>query len=126
MSYVEKAFYKYIKHILTSGLRVLFSKKYIFYTIAFILISITTTVFYLIRKYTTNLIPEVVAEVLISIELSIAITYVIFGLFFTRYPFKYWVPPAFVVAAGGAVMFFFLPQISLQPKVSHERISIQT
>ena len=112
MSYVEKAFYKYIKNILTSGLRVLFSKKYIFYTIAFILISITTTVFYLIRKYTTNLIPEVVAEILISIELSMAITYVIFGVFFAKYPFKYWVPPAIVVSAGGAVMFYFLPQIS--------------
>lgn len=112
MSYVEKAFYKYVKNILTSGLRVLFSKKYIVYTVAFILISITTTVFYLIRKYTTNLIPEVVAEVLISIELSMAITYIIFGLFFSKYPFKYWVPPAFIVTAGGAVMFFFLPQIS--------------
>ncbi|MCG3257824.1 MAG: hypothetical protein KAU62_17085, partial [Candidatus Heimdallarchaeota archaeon] len=50
MSYVEKAFYKYIKNIFTSGFKVLFSRRYIFYTLAFVLISLTSTIFYLIRK----------------------------------------------------------------------------
>jgi hypothetical protein len=118
MSYVEKAFYKYIKNIFTSGLKVLFSKRYIFYTVAFLLISLTTTVFFLIRRNIVGGTPEVLAaleltgNVLISVELSVAITYVLFGLFFSKYPLKFWVPPAMIFAAGGAALIYFLPIIS--------------
>ncbi|MCK5304120.1 MAG: hypothetical protein KAJ72_02650, partial [Candidatus Heimdallarchaeota archaeon] len=84
MSYVEKAFYQYIKNIFTSGFRILFSKKYIFYTIAFFLLSITSTTFYLIGIGNAEL--KEVGDILIIIELSFAITYVCFGLFFARYP----------------------------------------
>ncbi len=109
MSYVEKAFYQYIKTIFTSGLKVLFSKKYIFYTIAFILISVTSTVFYLIEK---ELATIDVGYILIGVELAVAVTYIVFGIFFSRYPLKYWVGPAFVVAAGGSVLIYYLPIIS--------------
>lgn len=115
MSYVEKAFYKYIKSIFTSGFKLLFSKRYIFYTVAFLLISVTTTVFYLLRKsvFGESNVPLMIAgNVLIAIELSVAITYVLFGLFFSKYPWKYWVPPAFVTAAGGAALIYFVPVIS--------------
>ncbi|MCG3216242.1 MAG: hypothetical protein KAS63_05965 [Candidatus Heimdallarchaeota archaeon] len=109
MSYVEKAIYKYVKNIFTSGLKVLFSKKYIFYTIAFILISVTSTIFYLIEKELTSLN---IGGIFISVELSVAVTYLIFGLFFSRYPLKFWVGPAFLVAAGGSVLVYYLPKIS--------------
>ncbi|MCG3227721.1 MAG: hypothetical protein H7645_12445, partial [Candidatus Heimdallarchaeota archaeon] len=98
MSYVEKAFYQYIKSIFTTGIKVLFSKKYIFYTIAFILISITSTVFYLIEKQLENVSGEILGktgDILIAIELSVAVTYVFFGIFFAKYPIKFWVGPAF-------------------------------
>jgi len=108
MSYVEKAVYQYIKTIFTSGLKVLFSKKYIFYTIAFILISVTSTVFYLIEKGSTTMD---VGYILIGVELAVAVTYILFGLFFSRYPLKYWVAPAFLVAAGGSVLIYYLPII---------------
>ncbi len=109
MSYVEKAFYQYIKTIFTSGLKVLFSKKYIFYTIAFILISVTSTVFYLIEK---ELAAIDVGYILIGVELAVAVTYIVFGLFFSRYPFKYWVGPAFLVAAGGSALIYYLPIVA--------------
>ncbi len=109
MSYVEKAVYRYVKHIFTSGLRVLFSKKYIFYTIAFILISVTSTVFYLVER---ELATIDVGYILVGIELSVAVTYLVFGLFFSRYPLKFWAGPAFVVAAGGSALIYYLPKIS--------------
>ena len=115
MSYVEKAFYKYIKNIFTSGIKVLFSKRYILYTLAFVLISLTTTVFYLIRKNVSvgnPVLLKTIGNVLVSIELSVAITYILFGLFFSKYPWKYWIPPAVVSAAGGAALIYFVPIIS--------------
>ncbi len=117
MSYVEKAFYKYIKNIFTSGFRVLFSKRYIFYTIAFFLISVTSTIFYLITNQLTGSEPYytemvIVADILIFIELSVAVTYILFGIFFARYPIKYWIGPALITAAGGTVLLYFLPLVS--------------
>ena len=110
MSYVEKAFYEYIKNIFTSGFRILFSKKYIFYTIAFFLLSITSTVFYLIGIGNAEL--KSIGEILIKIELSFAVTYVFFGLFFARFPVKFWGIPAFLAAAGGSALLYFVPLIS--------------
>lgn len=115
MSYVEKAFYQYIKSIFTTGIKVLFSKKYIFYTIAFILISITSTVFYLIEKQLENVSGEILGktgDILIAIELSVAVTYVFFGIFFAKYPIKFWVGPAFFTSVGGAVLLYFVDIIS--------------
>jgi len=117
MSYVEKAFYKFIKNIFTTGFRVLFSKRYIFYTIAFFLISITSTVFYLIvnkMEPTDRFYDQLVltADILVFIELSVAVTYILFGIFFAKYPLKYWVGPAFLTATGGTVLLFFLPRFS--------------
>ncbi|MHA2357950.1 MAG: hypothetical protein ACXABK_04195, partial [Candidatus Heimdallarchaeaceae archaeon] len=105
MSYVEKAFYRYIRSIFTTGFKVLFSRKYIFYTIAFILITVTSTIFYLIEKQITSVD---IGNILINIELSVAVTYIVFGIFFSRYPLKFWVPPAFVVAAGGSALIYYL------------------
>jgi hypothetical protein len=115
MSYVEKAFYQYIKNIFTSGFRILFSKKYLFYTIAFFLISVTSTVFYLIGANIQSVSAELLREIssiLIVVELSFAVTYVFFGLLFARYPLKYWGIPAFIAAAGGSATIYFLPAIS--------------
>ncbi|MHA1223878.1 MAG: hypothetical protein ACTSSG_01990 [Candidatus Heimdallarchaeaceae archaeon] len=109
MSYVEKAFYRYIKNIFTSGFRVLFSKKYLLYTIAFILISATSTVFYLIEKQLTSVD---IGYILIEVELSVAFTYIVFGIFFSRYPLKFWLPPALIVAAGGAALLHYLPLLT--------------
>ncbi len=115
MSYVEKAFYQYIKNIFTSGFRILFSKKYLFYTIAFFLISVTSTVFYLIGANIQSVSAELLREIssiLIVVELSFAVTYVFFGLLFARYPLKYWGVPALIAAAGGSALIYFLPVIS--------------
>jgi hypothetical protein len=115
MSYVEKAFYKYLKNIFTTGIRVLFSKKYIFYTIAFIIITVTSTVFYLIEKQLENVSQVILTktgDALIALELSVAVTYVLFGICFARYPLKFWVGPAFLTSAGGAVLLYFVNIIS--------------
>ncbi len=115
MSYVEKAFYQYVKNIFTSGFRILFSKKYFFYTLAFILISVTSTVFYLIGANIESSSADTLKEIgsiLIKVELSFAVTYVFFGLFFARFPVKYWIAPAFLAAAGGSALLYFLPIMS--------------
>ncbi len=116
MSYVEKAFYKFIKNIFTSGIRVLFSKRYIFYTIAFILISVTSTIFYLIENQLQGSEPYYTAlaetaRILILIELSVAVTYIIFGLFIAKYPLKYWAGPAILTAGGGTALLYFVEEI---------------
>ncbi len=112
MSYVEKAFYQYVKNIFTSGFRILFSKKYIFYTFAFSLIAVTSTVFYLITKDSTDLLLKEIGSILIVVELSFAVTYVFFGILFAKYPVKYWGAPAFISAAGMAALLYFFPIIS--------------
>ena len=116
MSYVEKAFYRYIKSIFTTGFKVLFSKRYILYTIAFLLISITSSAFYVLQKtqaiVSNGELLQQLTTILISVELSFAVTYVIFGLFFARYPLKYWFVPALLTSAGGAAIIYYLPTIA--------------
>ncbi|MHA1462658.1 MAG: hypothetical protein ACTSQ0_06290 [Candidatus Heimdallarchaeota archaeon] len=41
MSYVEKSVYKYLKNIVTSGFKALFTKKFLIYTIFFLIIIAT-------------------------------------------------------------------------------------
>jgi len=86
------------------------------YTIAFILITINSTVFYLIQKGIHDpAIKETlgqVVDILIAIELSAAISYIIFGMFFSRYALKYWIIPLLITIGGGAVLIYSVPDIS--------------
>ncbi len=112
MSYVEKAFYKYIKDIFTSGLTTLFSKKYFAYTVSFILMTVSSTVFYYLKNNQDSATLSMISEILLYMELSLAVTYIIFGIFFAKYSLKYWMGPAFVVGAGGTALLYFFEEIS--------------
>ena len=80
MSYVEKAFYWYLRRMLTSGFKMLFSRKYLPYTFFFIVITTTTSfISYFANNANVKIALEYYQELLI-IEVAIGLGYIITGL----------------------------------------------
>ncbi len=89
MSYVERALYDYLKHILTSGLRILFSKKFLFFTIILLSSSLLPTL--VLWGYSSGALEplvivgfELTALNVLKIELAVSLAFIITGLFFGR------------------------------------------
>ncbi len=108
MSYVEKAIYDYIKGIFVNGFKVLFSKKYIGYTILVFAIALTASFLVLAQDYMPELAPY--ADMMLKIELAVAVTFVICGLFLAHYPLKFWFIPALMMVGAFSILFYFLPE----------------
>ena len=80
MSYVEKAFYWYLRRMLTSGFKMLFSRKYLPYTFFFIAITTATSfISYFANKANLEIALKYYQELLI-IEVAIGLGYIITGL----------------------------------------------
>ncbi|MHA1303423.1 MAG: hypothetical protein ACTSQE_03600 [Candidatus Heimdallarchaeaceae archaeon] len=111
MSYVEKALYNYIKGIFLDGFKVLFSRKYIVYTFVFLASLIGTTGLYIAQAVMTSPSQTLlsISTLFLKIELALALTYFVFGLFFSRYPVYFWIVPALLFAGGMTVVLYFLP-----------------
>lgn len=113
MSYIEKAIYHYLKSILTTGIEVLFSKEYITYAFSFLFVSLSSSVsFFLSRWYKNNFLFSSLYPLLIYGELTLALNYIIYGLFFSHYQRKYWGLPFIASLVSGFYVFYRFPNFS--------------
>lgn len=114
MSYIEKAFYRYLKSIFTTGIKVFLSKRYRLFTIPFLFVSFFSTLFFLISQYgSVSFLPfHFLFTLLFYIELSIAVNYILYGVFLSQYPKKYWGIPIIITSGVFVFLLYFLPHVT--------------
>jgi hypothetical protein len=80
MSYVEKAFWDYLKSTLFGGVRILLSRRLILFSLILFLTSAVTTSAFVLQSQASDLITTDMLNLLFSVQISIAIGFVISGL----------------------------------------------
>ncbi len=80
MSYLEKAFWDYLKSTLFGGLRILLSRQFIFFSVVLSLISISTTALVFMQQGATDVITPDLIQLVFSIQISLAIGFIFSGL----------------------------------------------
>ncbi|MBD3189403.1 MAG: hypothetical protein GF308_02105 [Candidatus Heimdallarchaeota archaeon] len=114
MSYVEKSVYRYVLNILTSGIKALFTRKFIVYTIFFITVVVTTTVTAILETLNVPLFglsAENLLNYVFYFELAFASSYILVGSFLAKLPQYVHVPLMVIVAGGLTAGFYFLDNI---------------
>ena len=81
MSYVEKAFWDYLKSTLFGGIRILFSRRIILFSLILFLTSAITTGAVVLQSQASNIITPEVLNFVFAIQISIAIGLIISGVF---------------------------------------------
>ncbi|MHA2328271.1 MAG: hypothetical protein ACXACR_07090, partial [Candidatus Hodarchaeales archaeon] len=81
MSYVEKAFWDYLKSTLFGGIRILFSRRLILFSLILFTISTITTGTVVLQSQTSGLITQDILDFVFLLQISIAIGLIISGLF---------------------------------------------
>ncbi len=86
MSYVEKAFYMYLRSTLTAGIKVLFSRRFIFFTMAIIITAAISTIASWMISSENSMIKLTLEQldIIYSIEIGVAISFIILGLLAKR------------------------------------------
>ncbi len=80
MSYIEKAFWDYLKSTLFGGLRILLSRQFIFFSVVLFFISISTTGLVFMQEQASDLITPDLLELVFGIQISLAIGFIFSGL----------------------------------------------
>ncbi|MHA1155537.1 MAG: hypothetical protein ACTSQK_05460, partial [Candidatus Heimdallarchaeota archaeon] len=115
MSYVEKSVYKYLKNIVTSGFKALFTKKFLIYTIFFLIIIATTTITAIIAKSAVPTIFGIPSADMINylfyFELAFAISYILVGFALAKTPTFLHILLVILFAGGITTGFIFLNNI---------------
>jgi hypothetical protein len=102
MSYVEKSVYRYLRKIITTGVKALFKRKFLIYTIFFLIVTVTTTLTAILEQSAITLfsIPtEDMLNYLLYFELAFAVAYLFVGFFLAKLPLYIHMP--FLVLLGG-------------------------
>ena len=118
MSYVEKSVYKYIKNIVISGFKALFTKKFLIYTIFFLITMITTTLTALVVIPSVNLAifgipPEQMINYIFYFEIAFSISYILVGFLLSKTPIYLHVPLIIVFTGGITTGFYFLDRLTI-------------
>ncbi len=115
MSYVEKSVYKYLKNIVTSGFKALFTKKFLIYTIFFLVIIAMTTLTAIISKSVNLVIFGIPRADLINylfyFELAFAMSYILVGFALAKTPVFLHVLLVVLFAGGITTGFIFLNNV---------------
>ena len=80
MSYVEKAFWDYLKSTLFGGVRILLSRRLVLFSLILFLTSAVTTSAFVLQSQASDLITNDLLNLLFSVQTSIAIGFIISGL----------------------------------------------
>ena len=80
MSYLEKAFWDYLKSTLFGGLRILLSRQFIFFSVILFFISIFTTGLVFMQEQASDVITPDLIELVFSVQISLAIGFIFSGL----------------------------------------------
>jgi len=84
LSYVEKAFWDYLKSTLFGGVRILLSRQLILFSLILVIISITTTGIVFIQEQASDLITPDIVQLAFNVQLSLAIGLILSGLIAIR------------------------------------------
>ena len=87
MSYVEKAFWDYLKSTLFGGIRILLSRQFILFSVILFTISVATTGLVVMQEQASDLITQDLINYAFSIEISLAIGFILSGLVAKRLNF---------------------------------------
>ncbi len=80
MSYVEKAFYSYLRSTLTGGIKVLLSKKYIFFTVSLVTVATVATGIAWAYQNGIDGVTRDILDIGLLAEVSAAIAFIVVGL----------------------------------------------
>ncbi|MFW9923286.1 MAG: hypothetical protein ACFFDW_08390 [Candidatus Thorarchaeota archaeon] len=113
MSYIEKSVYKYLKSVVTSGVKALFTRKFLIYTIFFLVVIVTTTLTSLVVHPSINLTifnipPEKMINYLFYFEIAFALAYILVGMFLSKTPIVLHVFLILLFTGGITTGFYFL------------------
>ena len=116
MSYIEKSVYKYLKNIVVSGVKALFNKKFLIYTIFFLVLIASTTIIALISIPSIGLtIGSISSEDMINyilyFELAFTLAYIITGLFLSKTHIVLHLILMILLAGGIFTGLFFLDNV---------------
>ncbi|MFX0171640.1 MAG: hypothetical protein ACFE9L_06950 [Candidatus Hodarchaeota archaeon] len=81
MSYVEKAFWDYLKSMMFGGMRILLSRRLILFSLTLFITSVFTTGVVVLQSQASEIITDKILDLVFSIQISIAIGFIISGLF---------------------------------------------
>jgi hypothetical protein len=87
MSYVEKAFWDYLKSTLFGGVRILLSRQFILFSVILFVISVSTTGLVVMQEQASELITSELIDLAFSLEISLAIGFILSGLVAKRLNF---------------------------------------
>jgi hypothetical protein len=84
MSYVEKAFWDYLKSTLFGGIRILLSRQLILFSLILVIISAITTSMVFMKEQVSAIITPELVQLAFTVQLSLAIGLIIAGLISKR------------------------------------------
>ncbi len=116
MSYVEKSVYRYLRRIVTSGIKALFTRKFLIYTIFFLVVILTSTITALMSNPDINLTifgipPEDMINYIFYFELAFALAYILVGLFLAKTPTYLHILFVLIIAGGLTTGFYYIDNI---------------
>ncbi len=80
MSYVEKAFWDYLKSTLFGGVRILLSRRLVLFSLILFITSAVTTGAFVLQSQASDVITNDLLNLIFSLQISIAIGFIISGL----------------------------------------------
>ncbi|UCE13675.1 MAG: hypothetical protein JSV04_00535 [Candidatus Heimdallarchaeota archaeon] len=119
MSYVEKAFWDYLKSTLFGGIRILFSRRLILFSLILFITSIMTTGAVLLQSQTSETIligDFTLLEVTFMVQISIALGFIISGLVSKKFNtiFRFLLLAALVIIALIVLFLDILSEFLIQ------------
>ncbi|MHA1974253.1 MAG: hypothetical protein ACTSW1_14735 [Candidatus Hodarchaeales archaeon] len=118
MSYVEKAFWTYLKSTLFGGVRILFSRQLIVFSLILIITSVVTTGTVAHQNKVSDIITKEVLNFVFLAQISIAIGFIISGVFSKYLNLFFRFLLLLVVVLIVQIIFFMAQEISSLDTVS--------
>ena len=118
MSYVEKAFWDYLKSTMFGGVRILFSRQLVFFSLILIITSVITTGTVALKNEFLDVITNEVLNFVFLAQISIALGFIISGVFSKYFNLLFRFLLLLVTALIIQIIFFMSQEISSLDTVS--------
>ena len=124
MSYVEKAFWDYLKATLFGGVRILLSRQFILFSVILFVTSVVTTGLVVMQEQASELITPDLIDLAFSLEISLAVGFILSGLIAKRLTFIYRLILMFGIVLIVFVLSLFSTEIALLSDITDFFIEI--
>ncbi len=106
MTYLESAITDFTKSVLTDGLRTLFTKQYLPYTLAAVSLIVFNSVVSLSGNVFGYQLNKETVDLLLAVEVSLGLAFVLTGLTISRFE-KYWLDILLIFLFAGIIFYAF-------------------